>query len=451
MNKIVACLLLLTLSACQSKENSLTEEISAGGLPYTLAQMPGNSRVSIYIAWPTNWYFDAANNPAVPLIGTRLLLAGGATDYPAGQVVERFADMDSEGDLWASADHVFGVLHYSPEHQEETLTIANAHLRNPLFEQKWLERISGEFAEQTKESRSRVEVQGYEASRWAMFGEQPIRAGLSVRDDNAIKAVTQAEVASWAKSAFKRKGVFISIAGDLNATDAGRAIDAVFDGLPDGTDTVAGIAQVDMSPKKILLHAPRSAASTLTFFGKLPPSSEGSELNDLLLVDALSGGFDDGLFGAVRTELRASYGYRAGIEEYTADHRLLIMSGQIETSKIAEAEQTIRKVYADFRENPAFKELAKTKKKYEIDLAEGLKDTGSTAYHAMISKIRGMDPARALNLQDELDAVTIQTLEQRLKDAFPKADEFVVVLSTDDENALPDACVITAAKSALDC
>ena len=69
----------------------------------------------------------------------------------------------------------------------------------------------------------------------------------------------------------------------------------------------------------------------------------------------------------------------------------------------------------------------------------------------MVLKMRGMSPALALNLQAELDAITIETLEQRLKDAYPKADEFVMVLSSADRKALPDACVVEAAKDALGC
>jgi len=45
----------------------------------------------------------------------------------------------------------------------------------------------------------------------------------------------------------------------------------------------------------------------------------------------------------------------------------------------------------------------------------------------------------------------VNIAEQRLKDAFPKADEFVVVASSADEKALPDVCVIKAAKDALGC
>lgn len=451
ISRIVVCLFILSLSACQPKENTLSEEVSAGGLPYIYTNMPGNDRVSIYIAWPSNWYFDAERNPAVPHIGARLLLAGGSTGYPAGQVIERFADMNSEGNLWTTADYVYGVLHYSPKHQDETLAIANAHLLSPLFDQTWLERLRSEFAEQMTELRDNAEVQGFEASRWAMLGKQPVRAGLSIREESVIQAVTREEIADWAKAVFKRNGAFISIAGDLSAADAGLAVDALFKGLAAGEETVAGTAEIDMSPKRIVLHAPKSKKSTLTFFGELPPSSEGSQLDDWLLLDALSGDFEDGLSGAVRTELRASYGYGAGVEEYSADNRLLIMSGQIETSKIAEVEKTVRKVYAEFRVDPSIEELSKTKKEYQIKFKEDLKDTGSVAYNAMISKIHGMDPARALNLQGELDAVTVQTLEQRVKDAFPTVDELVLVLSSPDDEALLDACVVKTAKDALDC
>jgi len=342
-------------------------------------------------------------------------------------------------------------LHYSPEHQDETLKIVNAHLRSPLLDEKWLERIRAQYVEQSNEYRDSGEVQGFEAARWAMLGEQPVRAGLSVREQSVIEATTKKDVAEWASTVFKRKGVFISIAGDLSPTDAGLAVDAVFDGLPAGVDTVAGVATVDMSPTRILFHAPTAKTNTLTFFGKLPPESDGSQMDDQILVSALSGGFDDGLFGAVRTELRASYGYSAGTEEYTADNRLLIMSGQIETSKIAEAENIIRKVYADFRANPSIEDLPKVKKKYEIRFEEDLKDTGAVAYNALILKMKGMSPALALKPQADLDAVTIETLEQRLKEAYPKADEFVMVLSSADEKALPDACVVVAAKGALGC
>lgn len=451
MKNIVIGFLLLSLIACQSKENVLSEEVSESGLPYIFTNMPGNSRVSIYIAWPTDWYYSSDRNPAVPRIGAQMLLAGGATGYPAGQVVERFPDMNSEGDLWTSADYVYGVLHYSPEHQNETLKIVNAHLRSPLLDEKWLERIRAQYVEQTNEYRDSGEVQGFEASRWAMLGEQPLRAGLSVHEQSVIEAATKKDVADWASAVFKRKGVYISIAGDLSTTDAGLVVDALFDGLPAGVDAVAGVAEVDMSPKRIQFHAPKAKTNTLTFFGKLPPESDGSLMDDQIIISALNGGFDGGLFGAVRNELRATYNYGAGTDEYTADNRLLIMSGQIETSKIAEAENIIRKVYAEFRANPSIEDLPKIKKEYEIRFKEDLKDTGSVAYNAMVLKMRGMSPALALNLQAELDAITIETLEQRLKDVYPKADEFVMVLSSADRKALPDACVVEAAKDALGC
>jgi len=79
--------------------------------------MPGNSRITIAVAWPTSRAYESNHNPAVPTIATRLLFAAGAKGYPAGETIERINDMDTQGDLYPEADYLFGELHFSPEHR----------------------------------------------------------------------------------------------------------------------------------------------------------------------------------------------------------------------------------------------------------------------------------------------------------------------------------------------
>jgi len=137
IKQIVVGALVLTLAACQSKdkEYELNDLVSPSGLAYTHIKMPGNPRISIQIAWPASSAYAIDGNPAVPRIATRTIFAGGAEGYPAGETVQRVSDMNTEGDLWPEADHVRGVLHFSPEHTDETLKIANAHLRSPAFDE----------------------------------------------------------------------------------------------------------------------------------------------------------------------------------------------------------------------------------------------------------------------------------------------------------------------------
>ena len=183
-------------------------------------------------------------------------------------------------------------------------------------------------------------------------------------------------------------------------------VDQLFEGLPEGKATVEGTSAANYSAQRIVLHAPESPTSTLSVIGKLPPASEGSYYQDRIIARLLSGGFESGLSGAVRTELRAAYGFSAGVEEISQEHRILVMTGLVETEKLTQAEQSVSETYAQFRANPSFKRLPAIKKQIKTDLKEDLKDTGSVAYDAMISKIFGMDSSRALTLLDEVDAIT---------------------------------------------
>jgi predicted Zn-dependent peptidase len=413
--------------------------------------MPGNSRITIQVAWPTSRAYEGNHNPAVPLIATRLLLAGGAKDYPAGETIERMSDMNTQGELWEERDYVFGVLHFSPEHSAESVKIANAHILTPAFDEKWFERIKNEYAEQMKEAGSQSRVQGYQAFRWATFQDTPLREALSIPDEDVIDRVKHSMVVEWAKTAFKRNGVVIAVAGDITAAEAGGLVDQLFEGVPEGKATVAGTSAAKFSAQRIVFHAPESPTSTLSVIGKLPPASEGSYYQDFIIANLLSGGFESGLSGAVRTDLRAAYTFGAQVEAISHEHRILVMAGLVETTKLAQAEQSVLEAYTQFRANPSLKGLSAMKKRFKTGLKEDLKDTGSVAYDAMISKIYGMDSSRALALLDEIDAITEESIKNRLNTAFPKADELTVIVDSPDAKALPDACVITVAKEALDC
>jgi len=456
IKKILISAVLLPLAACQTTGDiaakyNLSEQVSPSGLPYTHINMPGNPRITIQVAWPTNWAYSSDRNSVVPRLGTRLIFAGGATGYPAGETLERINDIGTEGDLWPAADYVFGVLHYSPEHQEESLKIANAHIENPALDETWFQRVRDQYAGQMNEARAAPKQQGFQAFRWAALLDTPLRDALSIPDAGVIENVKLSEVREWSKTVFKRNGAIIAIAGDISAVAAGAAVDKLFKDLPEGEATAVGSSETYFSNKRILLHAPESPTSTLSFFGKLPPASEGSYYQDRLIADGLSGGFDSGLNGAVRTELRAAYNFGAGVEEVSNEHQMIVFSGEVETAKIAEAEQAARKAYADFRANAEIKKLTDLKKPYETGLKKDLKDTGSVAYDAVISKIYGMDSSRALKLLEEIEVITEQSIKQRLNTAFPKVDELIVVVDSPDADALPDACVISTSEDALDC
>ena len=70
-------------------------------------------------------------------------------------------------------------------------------------------------------------------------------------------------------------------------------------------------------------------------FGKLPPASDNKDIYVNTALGVLGYGSQSRLFKAVRTGLRASYGFRSGFIDYTRKQRLFHMSGEIEDCKVA--------------------------------------------------------------------------------------------------------------------
>lgn len=447
-----AAFAVILLAGCQQEEKAgATTETSPGGIEYARLYIPDTEDVAIQIAWPTNWALRDDVNQAVPYIGTDLILAGGAEGFPPGEVVETFADLKAEGTMWVTADHLHGQLIAPKENIDKAIEIAAAHLAKPTMDQDWFDRIQQGFAANIAETKSQPANLGYDALRWAILGDTPLRRALSVDPPAMITTATRAEVLDWHQQTLVRTGAKVVIAGEISQADAGKAVDALLSGLPAGNAIVAAAPTADFTPRRILLHAPTAQTSTLVFMGPLPPTREGSEFEDVLLSTALGGDDKSVLFDAVRTGLRASYGFGAGLDGYTRDLRTLVLSGEVETAKLAEAEAIVRAAYSEFLIAPKMGDLTARKEPFKANSEHTASQPGTASYSALMAILDGQDANLALNLPSLLEKVTDATVQIRATSAFPKAEELILLAVSPDASALPGACVITAPEEAANC
>ena len=453
MIRILSALLaLLTLNACQQGGPTASTETSPGGVEYTLIQLPEQEDVAIHIAWPTDWSYRDGTNKAVPIVGTDLILAGGAEGYPAGDVIEQFADLNSEGDIYAGLnDHIIGELAFERAMLDDTIAIANAHLRAPTLDPVWLDRIRDSIAQNMAEAQTHPRHAGFDAGRWAIFKDQPLRMALSLDDPDVFETVTQDDTAAWHAETFTRQPDAIVVVGGIGAQMAGETVDRLLEGLPDTRPTLAPEVTPDFAPRRILLHDPAATVTNIAFIAPLPPTEAGKELEDLLLLNALGSGDQSVLFNAVRTELRASYGFSADVANYTRAHRIMVMSGEVETAKLADVERVVREAYDGFQKAGTLEELAERKAPFEHSFTELPNFVADQARSELQSRLDGFEVGRSLALLDELAAVTDDTVNQRLQNDFPPADTFIVIAVSPDRDALPGACIITRPRDAAEC
>jgi predicted Zn-dependent peptidase len=197
--------------------------------------------------------------------------------------------------------------------------------------------------------------------------------------------------------------------------------------------------------------SPKAQTSTLVFIGPLPPTRDGGEYEDVLLATALGGDDKSVLFDAVRTGLRASYGFGAGLDGYTRDLRVLVLTGEVETAKLPEAEGIVRQAYANFLKSPRMGDLAARKSPFEANVKEAAKDPMAASFSALMALLDGQNPDIALTLPSLLEKVTDATVQSRAASAFPAVDQLIVLAVSPDSAALPGACVITSPAEAASC
>ncbi len=234
----------------------------------------------------------------------------------------------------------------------------------------------------------------------------------------------------------------------ISPEDAGRVVDKLLAGLPEGAPVDPPNDTADFSPLTVLLHLPQADKTTLGLIGQLPSTTDGDETEDLYVTNILSSG---PLFEAVRTELRATYGFRAGFTNYTRTLRPLIISGEVEPEVLADVRDVVLKTYEDFRQNPDLAGLPELKERFSSGAKDHVQYVNQVAQVIMELALDGRDTTQAPNLHALFEEVTTETVKARLIDSFPPASELMVFAVSPDANALPGACVITMIEEAADC
>lgn len=442
---------LIVLAGCQQEEEAgATIETSPAGIEYTRLYIPEAEDVAVQIAWPTDWALREDVNQAVPYIGTDLILAGGAEGFPPGEVVETFADLNAEGTMWVTVDHLHGELVVPKENLSKAVAIAAAHLARPNMDPEWFDRIRQGFVANMTETQAKPVAKGFDALRWAVLGATPLRSALT-GEIAQIQSAAHEDVLRWHSETVTRTNAFIVIAGDINAADAGGAVDTLLSELPVATSRTLPAPTADFSPRRILLHVPEASKSTLIFLGSLPPTQDGGEFEDILLTTILGGGDNSVLFDAIRTRLRAGYAFSAQIDAYARNLRVLILSGEVETGQLAEAEAVVRDAYSTFRAKVPVGDIASLKAPLSGLTGQAASDPLAASYSALMALFDGQDPAQSLALTALLDRVSDATLWTRAGSAFPAGDAMIVLAVSPEASALPGACVITSPQEAANC
>ena len=324
----------------------------------------------------TAWLVESKS---IPLIAMDFSFEGGSTSDPVGKegtahfitgmMDEGAGDLDSAAfqalrdelavriSFDSGMDQFEGSLQTLSKNRAQAFGLLKKVLTAPHFEKTAMERVRQQFLLSAKNDEQDPETIASRAWMKLAFGDQ-LYARQSNGTPDSIAAITPDDLRAMHKLLFSRKGLKVSVVGDIDAATLATALDEIFGGLPD-TEPPQPVSGVSVAKGPVVQIIDRDIPQSIIVFGH-----EGILRNDpdfvpaFVMSQVLAGsGYASRLMTEVREKRGLTYGVGFGLSPM--DHAgLYVGSLGTRNEKAGEAmmvvKETLKKL-AD--EGPAQAEL----------------------------------------------------------------------------------------------
>ncbi|MEP2784753.1 MAG: insulinase family protein [Pseudoruegeria sp.] len=449
------CIALFSLTACKDDTNRvISQHTSTLGYEFTLMPITESrvTDVTIAAAWSSDWMLQTGRNEWVPGLGVDVMLTGGTTDLPPADIANLLEEKNSWGNIYVTSDYIYGEVEFPNNYADDVLPVLADLFQRPAFDQAWFDRIQSQRMEAASGDEKTVGALMWDASRVALLGNTPQLAFQNGTDTDALRSATLDDVKTWHSASFAYRPAAIVVTGAIDAQAAGDAIDQLF-AAPGAAplDPKPLLSPLDIQATTIFLHLPEVEKSTIGVIGLLPPITDNSAGVDMLAINLFGGGADSPLFTAIRTDLGATYRMGVEIAPYSRSQRALVISGEIETDKMADARDAIITSYTAFRTAPDLRPMPDFAARFADSVRQDNVSVSSSAFTIRELMLQGRDPQDYHVLASDFEAITEVQMQARLTNAFPASNTLMVFGAGPDASVFPEACVITHPSQTTQC
>jgi zinc protease len=267
----------------------------------------------------------------IPLIAMNFSFEGGSTLDPKGRegaahfitgMMDEGAD-DLDGPTFqarrdeiamklrfdAGLDRIEGEFQTLTKNKDQAFNLLQKSITAPKFDADPMERVRQQFMVSAQDEEQDPEkIAGREGLKLA-FGDHPY-SRASNGTVATIKAITPDDLKAYHRAVFTRKGLKVSVVGDIDAETLGKELDRVFGKLPD-TDVPDLGPEATIPPLPAIKVVPRDIPQSIVIFGQQGIKRSDPEFVPAFVMSQILGG---GGFGArLTTEVREKRGLTYGI------------------------------------------------------------------------------------------------------------------------------------------
>lgn len=451
MRKLVrligATLVSLTLiPVVASGSPKVARYFSPAGHEFFYVPMADAKRTAVAVTWTSGLPTGPGIHEAAARLGIGLMLRGGAGGLAPDEITADFEDLDAGSRLWVQPGEIRGFVVAPENHLVRAAEIANLVLTQPDLDQRWLEREKRNLLRDTRIRNATATGLAWTLAREIMLDDHPYKRFWTAAPADGIRNISAPQVSLWHQNAFGTADLTITAAGAAGPAMVGKAIDLALAGLPDSANrNPLAFAGPDIRPGAIVLHDPDSPKSLIMALGKLPRAAAGDEAVYGIATAVLGLGKQSRLFKAIRSQLRAAYGFGAGTETLTRDHKLLRMGGEVDTALLPQALDAMRQSYETFRlEGIAEEEFPIARNFYLQRIEQGINRPAGAATMLMENRLNDRSAKDFENLAPYIETLERTAVNDTIKAAYPPYDDLLTIVVTPNPGAIPGACMITA-------
>jgi len=444
---------LLCIPLHADNESELQELTTPAGHKFWYYAMPKAERTSLAISWAQQVPVDDEIHPSTARLAIDLMLNGGAGGRDAAQIVADYEDLDSGSGLWVQPRDVSGFIEAPDQHLAKAREIAQQVITEPAFEQRWFDREHQKLVESAIEDQSKAWSSGWNLVHRILFDDHPYEKFWSLSPIDELKSIELSDVKKWHSESLSTAAITISVAGSSAPDTVAKEVDLLLAGLPSNQPSKPVDFPEPIVPgKTILLHKPDAPKTQVILLGNFPAHNQDTDVPLQLGVGVLGYGQQSRLFKSVRAGLGATYGFSAGVFNFTRAHRMFEMVGEIETAQLQTVLGEIDKTYTKFREKGIGPlEFPIAKRFYKRETTKQLKSPTSVAFTVSNALRNGFDKNYVHDLLDNIDGLARGDTNSLISASFPEYEQLLKVIVSPDDKALEGACVISDTDEVADC
>lgn len=443
-SRLLACCVALPLAAACA-HNPVSRHVTPAGHEFRHLAIRDAERTAVRFNWGSGLTGLPAGRETGAAIGGSMMLNAGTARRAPDELLADFQDLDASAELLVWPDRVGGMIVAASKNLTPTAELANEVLTQPNFDPRWFERMRGSLLETAQSHHENSWGIAGTLAREAMIGDHALKRYMSLEPWDEIRALTVGNIADWHRTAFDRSALTVVSAGGADPASVGRSIDAALDGLPaESTPPIHDFPALSIVPQTIVFHDPHAEKSVVQIFGSISPR-RGANANAFdISIDVLGGGQKSRLFEAVRTSLRATYGYGAGFSDFTRNRRVLVLGGEVDTELLPNALATIESTYDEFlADGIDAEEFSIAKRAYRERMRGVLQTPGTAARLLMEYHLDGRPEDHVATLIDRIDALDRDAVNTLIVREFPPFSEMMTIIVTPDPSGIESDCIVT--------